>query len=118
MTIDDVRAIREDFLSLQTVGYVLRMRPDRVRYYLKNGQMPVPYRESGNRITVSREGLINWFEGKPNKPKDTVEDRLKALTEKVDALTAAITALTAAILGSKNPEGAGTADGVNERMML
>lgn len=64
MTIDSVRHSLEDFLSVEEVGSLLHMSPDRLRQYAREGKLPFPWRESGNRILISRKGLLNWYDGK------------------------------------------------------
>ena len=74
-TMDDIRHVQEDFLSVETVANVLHINPDRLRGYIRSGEFDVTVRKSGNRLMISRESLLSWYEGKETKPDETETDR-------------------------------------------
>ena len=74
-TMDDIRHVQEDFLSVETVANVLHINPDRLRGYIRSGEFDVTVRKSGNRLMISRESLLSWYEGKETKPDETEMDR-------------------------------------------
>lgn len=79
MTADDIRAMDADFLSAATVAEFLRMSPDRVREYARTKQLPFPAMISGNRVSISRAGLLAWIDGeKPIAPEPAPIEKLMA----------------------------------------
>lgn len=74
-TMDDIEHVTDDFLNVETVANVLHINPDRLRGYLRSGELDVTVRKSGNRIMISRESLLNWYHGKKPEPEKTETDR-------------------------------------------
>ena len=94
MTMDDIRKMKDDFLPVDTVAQVLRINPDRLRGYLRNGELDVTVRKSGQRIMISRESLLNWYEGKKPEPQATkTEQMLEQLTNEIRVQNAVLMGL-------------------------
>ena len=74
-TMDDIRHVQDDFLSVEIVATVLHINPDRLRGYIRSGEFDVTVRKSGNRLMISKESLLSWYEGKKTEPKETETDR-------------------------------------------
>lgn len=92
MTIDSIRHSLEDFLSVEAVGVLLHMSPDRLRQYAREGKLPFPWRESGNRILISRKGLLNWYDGK-DQEEARQNDFHEALLKEIRAMNALLLGL-------------------------
>ena len=87
MTVDEIRLMDDDFLPSDMIAEVMRMSPDRLRKYARTDQLPFPTRISGNRITVSRVGFLNWVDGKKPEPELTETDRqLKRIADALEMI--------------------------------
>jgi len=78
MTVDEIRLMKEDFLTAEQTAEVMHMDVSRFRYYARTKQLPFPIQESGNRIKVSRIGFLNWHDGKKPEPEDSTTDKVLA----------------------------------------
>lgn len=86
-TINDIRNVAEDFLPVEVVARVLRINPDRLRGYIRSGEFDVTVRKSGNRIMISRESLLNWYEGKKPEPQETeTEKQLRRIADALEMI--------------------------------
>ena len=61
MTMEDIKAMKDDWLTPAVAANVLHMDPGRLIWYAKNGQLPFACRISGNRVLVSRESLLKTY---------------------------------------------------------
>ena len=89
MTMDDIRAMKEDWLKPAVAANVLHMDPSRLIEYARNGQLPVSCRISGNRVLVSRESLLETYGYAVPKKTSTAQlmaqilEELKAIREEL-----------------------------------
>lgn len=83
VTMDDIKAMKDDWLTPATVASVLHMNPGRLIWYAKNGQLPFPAVVSGTRVKISRIGFLKaygYIEEETQK-NATVLEELKAIRE-------------------------------------
>jgi hypothetical protein len=81
---DDIRAMKEDWLKPAVAANVLHMDPGRLIWYAKNGQLPFACRISGNRVLVSRESLLKTYGYAV--PEKTRTDQLAQILEELKAI--------------------------------
>ena len=99
MTIDEIKAMDCDFLSAATVASVMRMDVGRLIGYARNGELPFPVQQSGNRIKISRVGFLNWVTGKPQEPEREDPERKNGIEKQLEALTKEIRIVGAILMG-------------------
>ena len=83
VTMEDIQAMKDDWLTPATVASVLHMNPGRLIWYAKNGQLPFPAVVSGTRVKISRIGFLKaygYIEEEQQK-NATVLEELKAIRE-------------------------------------
>ena len=83
VTMEDIQAMKDDWLTPATVASVLHMNPGRLIWYAKNGQLPFPAVVSGTRVKISRIGFLKtygYIEEEQQK-NATVLAELKAIRE-------------------------------------
>lgn len=61
MTLEEIKAIKDDFLSASTVASVLRMDTGRLIGYAKSGQLPFPVVVTGNRVKIPRIAFLKQY---------------------------------------------------------
>ena len=61
MTLEEVKAMKEDFISASVAASVLRMDTGRLVGYAKNGQLPFPVVISGNWIKIPRIPFLKQY---------------------------------------------------------
>ena len=87
MTMDDIKAMTDDFITPATAAAVMKMDTGRLIGYARDGQLPFPVQISGNRVKIGRIGFLRAFgiEVEEKKRKDNIEEKLdkilKALHE-------------------------------------
>ena len=81
VTMADIKAMKDDWLTPATVGSAMHMDPGRLIWYAKNGQLPFATRISGNRVLISRQSFLKCY-GHMEEEKEQ-DNRLKGYrTEK------------------------------------
>ena len=83
MTMEDIQAMKDDWLSPATVASVLHMNPGRLIWYAKNGQLPFPAVVSGTRVKIGRIGFLRAYGyiEEEQQRNTTVLEELKAIRE-------------------------------------
>lgn len=102
MTLDDVKAMTDDFITPAMAASVMKMDVGRLIGYARSGQLPFPAVISGNRVKIPRAGFLKFFgqEIEEKKKQTMIETELKALHNDIRVLTAAVIG----ILSSVAPE--------------
>ena len=97
-TIDQIRDMRDDFLSAETVAGCMKIKPNRFRDYARNGQLPFPVVVSGSRIKVSRTAFLEWVDGKKADylHENTMEMQLMELIKEIRAQNCILLAMAIA----------------------
>ena len=87
MTVDDVRAIKDDFITAAQAASVMRMDVSRLVGYAKEGKLPFPAVMSGNRVKISRKGFLAWCDGKePEQEEDPGEQLMAKILERMEMI--------------------------------
>ena len=60
MTLEEMLHSRKDMLTPADVSEVLKMHPQNISYYAKEGSLPFPFIRSGNRTKIPRIGFLKW----------------------------------------------------------
>ena len=102
MTLDEIKAMNEDFISAAQAASVMKMDVGRLIGYARKGELPFPAVISGNRVKIPRAGFLKFLgvEIEEKKKQTVIEDELKTLHNDVRVLTAAVIG----ILSSVAPE--------------
>jgi hypothetical protein len=90
VTIEDIKAMTEDFITPAAAASVMKMDTGRLIGYARGGQLPFPVVVSGNRVKIPRIGFLRFLgvEEEERDRKNGIEAQLKELTREVRALTA------------------------------
>lgn len=70
MTLDDIKAMKDDWITPVTAGKVMKMNPGRVIEYARTGQLPFACRISGNRVLISRKSFLATYSAEPEEKYD------------------------------------------------
>ena len=97
MTLEDLKAIKDDFLSASTVASVLKMDTGRLIGYAKDGQLPFPVVISGNRVKIPRLAFLKQY-GLIEEEHER-DDRLDKILKELHSVNVALTVLNAVALG-------------------
>lgn len=94
MTIDDIKAMTDDFITPATAASVMRMDAGRLVGYARAGQLPFPVVISGNRVKIPRVGLLKFLgvEAEERRHNDGIEAQLKELNRQLAIMNVLITA--------------------------
>ena len=92
MTIDDVKAMTDDFITPGIAASVMRMDTGRLIGYARDGQLPFPVVISGKRVKIPRAGFLKFLgaETEERRQKDGIEDQLKEMAAQLNVLTSAV----------------------------
>lgn len=69
MTVEDIKALKDDFITPAQAASVMKMDVSRVIGYAREGKLPFDVLESGNRVKISRRSFLAWAEGKKSEPE-------------------------------------------------
>ena len=79
MTVNDIRLMKKDMLSVKECCTAMKMSEDKFRYYARTKQLPFPVQESGRALKISRIGFLNWVDGKKPEPETSLADVAREL---------------------------------------
>ena len=86
VTMEDIKAMPDDWLKPSTVARVMHMDTGRLIWYAKNGQLPFPVAVSGNRVKIGRIGFLRFYGYEEAEDADK-EQRLHRIDERLDQIT-------------------------------
>lgn len=88
MTLDDVKAMTDDFISASVAASVLRMDTGRLIQYARDGQLPFPVVISGNRVKIPREAFLRQYGAYEEEPEraDKILDKLREMNTAMTVL--------------------------------
>ena len=91
MTMSDIKAMKDDWLTPATVAEVLRMNTGRLIEYARQGQLPFPVVISGNRVKISRRGFLQAYGYGDNEEKavtltQDINKRIEILSELLEKI--------------------------------
>lgn len=89
MTMDDIKAMKDDFITPATAAKVMKMDPGRLIQYARDGQLPFKAVISGNRVKIPRKAFLAAYGAdEPEKP-----DPLELITAQLRTITMLVLAI-------------------------
>ena len=61
MTMDDIKAMTEDWITPATAASAMKMDPGRLIEYARTGQRPFATQISGNRVKIGRKSFLKAY---------------------------------------------------------
>jgi len=61
MTMADIKAMTDDWITPATAAKVMKMDVSRLIQYAREGQLPFAVQISGNRVKISRRGFLQAY---------------------------------------------------------
>ena len=94
MTLDDIKAMQDDFITPATAASVMKMDAGRLIGYARGGQLPFPVVISGNRVKIPRAGFLKFLgvEAEERRHNDGIEAQLKELNRQLAVMNVLLTA--------------------------
>ena len=88
MTVDDIKAMQDDFITPATAASVMKMDAGRLIGYARGGQLPFPVVISGNRVKIPRAGFLKFLgvEIEEHQRKDGIEEKLQRIAEALELI--------------------------------
>ena len=92
MTMDEIKAMTDDWITPATVAGALRMDTGRLIEYARQGQLPFPVVISGNRVKISRKGFLQTYgytdpeENKPTSIEQHISKQLEIQNELLERI--------------------------------
>lgn len=86
MTMEDIKAMKDDWLTPATVASVLRMDSGRLIWYARNGELPFPVVISGNRVKISRAGFLKAYGYEAQEEHAEKTQGLRQIEERLDQI--------------------------------
>ena len=91
MTMDDVKAMTDDWLTPATVASVLHIDRGRLIQYARDGQLPFEVVISGSRVKINRRSFLQrygYLEEEKKKP-----DNMELIAQELHAMVLLLTAV-------------------------
>ena len=86
LTMNDIKAMKDDWLTPATVANVLRMDPGRLIWYARDGQLPFPVVLSGNRVKIGRIGFLKAYGYEAQEEHIDKAQCLRQIEERLDQI--------------------------------
>ena len=95
MTMDDIKALEDDFITPAMAASVMKMDTGRLIGYARSGQLPFPVQISGNRVKIGRIGFLKAFgvEVQEKERKDEIARKLDELIRELHTQNAVLMGL-------------------------
>ena len=95
MTMDDIKALEDDFITPAMAASVMKMDTGRLIGYARSGQLPFPVQISGNRVKIGRIGFLKAFgvEVQEKERKDEITRKLDELIRELHTQNAVLMGL-------------------------
>lgn len=91
MTLDDIKAMTDDWITPATAAKVMRMDPGKVIAYARTNQLPFACRISGNRVLISRKSFLAAY--CPEEPEEESPDSLELIAAELHTMTLLLTTI-------------------------
>lgn len=91
MTMADIKAMTDDWITPATAAKVMKMDVSRLIQYAREGQLPFAVQISGNRVKISRESFLKAYgclEEEKKKP-----DSLELISAELHTMVLLLTSL-------------------------
>ena len=115
MTLEELKAIKDDFLSASTVASVLKMDVGRLIGYAKDGQLPFPVVISGNRVKIPRLAFLKQY-GLTEEAHER-DYRLDNVLKELHNVNVALTAMNMMLMGILSKVAPETFDSIQNEVM-
>lgn len=91
MTLDDIKAMTEDFITPATAAKVMKMDPGRLIQYARDGALPFQVVISGNRVKIPRRAFLEAYgaleeEKEEDRTLETILKELKRSNVRLETL--------------------------------
>ena len=84
MTMADIKAMTDDWITPATAARVMKMDPGRLIQYARDGQLPFSTRISGNRVLISRKSFLQCYgHWEEEKAVNSRMERIEALLAQI-----------------------------------
>ena len=85
VTMEDIKAMKDDFITPATAAKVLKMDTSRLIWYARNGQLPFQVQFSGNRVKISRASFLKAY-GYADPEAPTEAQLMEKILEKLTVI--------------------------------
>ena len=84
MTMADIKAMTDDWITPATASSAMRMDVGRLIQYAREGQLPFAVQISGNRVKISRKSFLQCYgHWEEEKAADSRMERIEALLSQI-----------------------------------
>ena len=90
MTVEELKNMKEEFLTASQAASVLKMDTGRLIGYAKEGQLPFPVIISGNRVKIPRRAFMKQYGLIEEEREET--GKLDQILKEIHAMNVALTA--------------------------
>ena len=91
MTMDDIKAMTEDWITPATAASAMKMDPGRLIEYARTGQLPFATQISGNRVKIGRKSFLKAYGYQEEEKQKT--DRLEVIETELHTVTMLLTTI-------------------------
>ena len=91
MTMDDIKAMTEDWITPATAASAMKMDPGRLIEYARTGQLPFATQISGNRVKIGRKSFLKAYGYQEEETQKT--DRLEVIETELHTVTMLLTTI-------------------------
>ena len=91
MTLDDIKAMKDDFITPATAAKVMKMDPGRLVQYARNGELPFRVVISGNRVKIPRKAFLAAY--CPEEQEKEKPDSAAMIAAELHTMTLLLTAI-------------------------
>ena len=102
---DDIRAMKDDWITPATAASAMKMNTGRLIGYAKAGQLPFPVQISGNRVKISRRGFMECYGYAEPEEKKTTAEQLLAEVHQINTAVNALALIVARLLRVLDEDG-------------
>ena len=91
MTLDEIKAMNEDFISAAQAASVMKMDVGRLIGYARKGELPFPAVISGNRVKIPRKAFLAAY--CPEEQEKEKPDSAAMIAAELHTMTMLLTAI-------------------------
>ena len=105
MTIDELKNLKEEFLTASQAASVLRMDTGRLIGYAKKGELPFPVVISGNRVKIPRLAFMKQYGLiEEEREDDRKADEILKVLNHIDAGLSAVATMMLMLIHETMPD--------------
>ena len=91
MTMEDIKAMTEDWITPATAASAMKMDPGRLIEYARTGQLPFATQISGNRVKIGRKSFLKAYGYLEEEKQKT--NRLEVIETELHTVTLLLTTI-------------------------